>query len=250
MRCADCGNDKMKVRRTIQTLKRTTRTLVCKCGSAFESEETIVGRVALPADRGHVAGDPPVARGRSARGSPVAVLSPPEVAGGRGGIYPQQEIQTSISNPKPAEKAADSDQTGSDPPEKARQPKIRRARAGPAPTPSGIDAGTVIGWFVDSWSKKNGVKYAVQAADAGQVARMMAKLPREYAEQLPGCFDRYVQDTGHFVVSKGHGLAWFCTSGGVNTYRMKNGINGHQRDVKGGYAGMGDRDELSKVGRL
>lgn len=247
MRCPDCAADKMDVKRTVQTLKRTTRTLACACGSMFESEETIVGRLSAPVDRGCVAGDPPVARGRSARGSPVADSSP-RAGGGLGEIYPQSEAE----NPKPAKTAAEPEGTGTDPDpqKKPKQPKIRAPRADAAPTPSGVTAGAVIGWFVDAWSKRHGVRYQVRGPDSGQVVRMMAALPRPIVDQLPKLFERYVADPDPFVAKQGHSLAFFCTSGGVNKYRVTNGHNGAAHDIRRGLAPVNVTDEMSKMGRL
>ncbi len=69
MKCPECGEDRMGVSRTVQTLKRCTRTLVCPaCGEGFESEETISGRLGKLGPDTRVT---PVTHGRDVRGSPA-----------------------------------------------------------------------------------------------------------------------------------------------------------------------------------
>lgn len=76
MRCPDCGQ-KMEISRTVPTLKRVIRTHECPCGSAFETEESISGRLRSPAT-----GSTPV----HTRGSPVITANPSVHTGSAGGV--------------------------------------------------------------------------------------------------------------------------------------------------------------------
>lgn len=95
-------------------------------------------------------------------------------------------------------------------------------RPAPAKPPSLHDE--LLGAFCATWRAANGRTYAPTAKDRSQLGRLLGQLGKtspDLAPQLPDLFERYLADADPFVAQdQGHSLAYFCTSGGVNKYRV------------------------------
>lgn len=97
------------------------------------------------------------------------------------------------------------------------------------PAPSLFDE--LLGDFCDGWSATHGEEpYVVTGADRRQLGILLAAIRKNPAtafwstqdarRELRRAFGNYFATTGKFDgEEKGHSLAWFCSSGGLNKYR-------------------------------
>lgn len=80
---------------------------------------------------------------------------------------------------------------------------------------------TSLAAFASTWAARFGASYSPTPADKSQLGRLLNGLDPQTIGELPVLFGRYVEDPDPFLAKRSHGLAYFCTSGGLNKYRAK-----------------------------
>lgn len=131
----------------------------------------------------------------------------------------------------------------------------------PSPTPAEGDPDArarapslfpwALGAFCAAWGRRYGVDYAPTARDRSQLGRLLQSLSPEQTSALPACFSAYTRDEDRFLAEiQRHSLSFFCTSGGVNKYRVTAPIlsakeartaTAVERFIQGGIDGRHDR---------
>lgn len=76
--------------------------------------------------------------------------------------------------------------------------------------------------FCETWKARYGTSYQPTPADKNQLGRLVRNTPKEALGEFPRAFAAYLADSSPFVAQeRRHDLAWFCTSGGFNKYRVQ-----------------------------
>lgn len=98
--------------------------------------------------------------------------------------------------------------------------------------------------FCRLWQARYGAPYLPTPKDRNQLGRLLKDTPANRLADLPGAFRRYLEDHSPFVEQEmRHSLAFFCTQGGHNKYRVVPAIvtQGEARTLAAGDAWLAAR---------
>ncbi len=94
----------------------------------------------------------------------------------------------------------------------------------------------VVGAFRRAWKGEYGEDYALEAKDEGQLARLLQHRRNGFdfgAVDWDGVFANYMADKSHWTAGEHrHSLAHFCSSGGLNKYRVVPVLSGLDEKTK------------------
>ena len=171
-------------------------------------------------------------RGANARWHPNGTpLAPHKGANGTPSGCSSPDLLSSLSSPPPIPEAD---------PDPERAHTRSKGLAKPAQHRQQTEANLhtrTLALFCTAWKAAYGQDYVPTPADKSQIGRLLNGLKGAGVEpdELPGLFNRYLADVDTFVAEKHrHSLAWFCTSGGLNKYRVTVQSNGlSEREKRG-----------------
>lgn len=151
----------------------------------------------------------------------------------------------------PSESPSESESEPTSPSPSKGKPRSRAPASALVPhVPNAFDR--LLGVFCASWEQRYREPYMVTPGDRGQFGRILSGLPAEISAMLPACFENYLQDEEPFVAQKmRHSLMHFCTSGGINKYRVETAVFS-DREAKGIAAGrqwLGFHEGKSNAGQ-
>lgn len=89
-----------------------------------------------------------------------------------------------------------------------------------------------------AWTDAKRAPYAPTPGDRKNLGVMVRALDKAAWADVVPAFKRYLNDADPFLAKQGHGIAYFCTSGGLNKYRAA------ANDNKPREVAVGERDSM------
>jgi hypothetical protein len=190
MKCPSCGHEPVRTLTSVEADRLTVRTHACPdCRTKFTTHQAIVavqGCLSLDSQ-------PPVKRPALDR----------QVTGCASDLIPSGSSLLP-EDPEPSK---------SDPEKRVRDESAGRRESLHA---------ALLRRFCSLWAGCYGAPYKPAPKDKSQLGRLMRTLTVEEACELPMVWRAYLGDHSRFVAGEQrHSLAYFCTSGGWNKYRVR-----------------------------